>query len=185
MRYKGSYSPTFILGTLSGSFLSLLAAYNKQDPERLEWSILDEEHRKKLDDNHYFCLSQEQRRGISKSLPVTSEEAEQLLQSKITPSEDLPSNETTETSDLLPSDTRAVDEVEFELDSQCSDDDLDIPPGSLLHYNIPGVLRKDEVERLDLHHWKFVLGNELVDFEVRIRPPNCSWNSLAPVGLTL
>lgn len=55
---------------------------------------------------------------------------------------------------------------DYDLDSDPSDiDDTDIPEGSLFDYNVPGVLKKTEVEKLDLGHWKIVVRNMLVDFE--------------------
>jgi len=56
--------------------------------------------------------------------------------------------------------------VDLEEDSQSDNEDVDIPEGSLFDYNIPGVLKRDEVEKLDLNHWKLVVRNSMVDLEV-------------------
>jgi hypothetical protein len=58
-------------------------------------------------------------------------------------------------------------ETEYELDSEPSDEDTEMPEGSLFDYNIPGVLEAEEVTKLDLDHWKLLVRNMLIDFEVR------------------
>lgn len=61
------------------------------------------------------------------------------------------------------------DDNELELDEAGSDDeDAEIPEGSLFNYHIPGVLTKEEVEVLDLDHWKLVVRDALIDFEVSL-----------------
>lgn len=55
---------------------------------------------------------------------------------------------------------------ELEIDSDPSDaEDIEVPEGSLFDYNIPGILTKEEVRKLDLDHWKLFVRNMLVDFE--------------------
>ena len=60
------------------------------------------------------------------------------------------------------------DDDELELDEAGSDEeDAEIPEGSLFDYNIPGVLTKEQVQDLDLDHWKLVVRDMLIDLEVR------------------
>ncbi|EXJ54158.1 hypothetical protein A1O7_09495 [Cladophialophora yegresii CBS 114405] len=58
------------------------------------------------------------------------------------------------------------DEQDLEFDEAASDEeDAEIPEGSLFDYAIPGVLTKNEVERLDLNHWRLVVRNALIELE--------------------
>jgi hypothetical protein len=59
------------------------------------------------------------------------------------------------------------DVADYEFDIEASDEDTEIPEGSLFDYNMPGVLKAEEVARLDLDHWKLLVRNMLIDFEVR------------------
>jgi hypothetical protein len=73
------------------------------------------------------------------------------------------------TSSTSPSITPAAsvpDDGDYELDSEPSDEDTEIPEGSLFDYGIPGVLKGEEVIKLDLDHWKLLVRNTLIDFEV-------------------
>lgn len=74
------------------------------------------------------------------------------------PSESLKTTESTSTID--------PDSEAYDLDSDPSDqEDMDIPEGSLFDYQIPGVLTKEEIGKLNLDKWKLVVRNMLVDFE--------------------
>ena len=41
-----------------------------------------------------------------------------------------------------------------------------MPEGSLFDYNVPGIMSKDEVARLDLAHWKLLVRTSMVELEV-------------------
>ena len=58
------------------------------------------------------------------------------------------------------------EDVDFEVDSNSIQDETEIPAVSLFSYNMPGVLKREEVEKLDLDHWKLVVRNTLVEMEV-------------------
>ncbi|ETI19620.1 hypothetical protein G647_09454 [Cladophialophora carrionii CBS 160.54] len=45
------------------------------------------------------------------------------------------------------------------------EEDAEIPEGSLFDYAVPGVLTRDEVEQLDLDHWRLVVRNALIELE--------------------
>ena len=52
------------------------------------------------------------------------------------------------------------------MDSDPSDpDDTEIPEGSLFDYHIPGVLKKEEVEMLNLGQMKLRVRANLIDLE--------------------
>lgn len=60
-----------------------------------------------------------------------------------------------------------ADEQELEFDEAGSDeDDAEIPEGSMFDYEIPGVLSKEEVKRLDLDHWRLLVRDALIELEV-------------------
>lgn len=67
-----------------------------------------------------------------------------------------------------------VDDLEMDSDSEI-DEHEEIPEGSLFEFNVPGVLSKEEVEKLDLAHWKILVRNTLVDLEVRA--PSYLWTT--------
>jgi hypothetical protein len=67
-------------------------------------------------------------------------------------------------------------DAEYELDSDPSDDTAEIPEGSLFDYKVPGVLKAEEVAKLDLDHWKLLVRNMLIDFEVRYIRLRPVWN---------
>lgn len=139
MRYKGKYSPSYLL-----------------DPESLDWHLLDDAHREKLDRRKYVSLSGDSKAGKNesdvepnghvKSPPAASGEGQQ--------------DTTKERSAKFADDQ----DLEFE-DADSEEEDAEIPEGSLFDYNIPGVLSKDEVAKLDLDHWKLMVRNSLVDLE--------------------
>jgi arginine-tRNA-protein transferase len=54
----------------------------------------------------------------------------------------------------------------IDMDSDPSDaDDTEIPEGSLFDYNIPGVLKKEDVAKLDLDHMKLLVRANLIELE--------------------
>ena len=85
-------------------------------------------------------------------------------------------NEATMPEDHLKKDSSVTGEVQadkhadvekLDIDEEDSDNDAtDIPEGSLFEYNIPGVMTKDEVSKLDLAHWKLRVRTSLIDLEV-------------------
>ena len=58
-----------------------------------------------------------------------------------------------------------TDDLQIDSDSE-NDENEEVPEGSMFEYNIPGVLSKEEVQKLDLAHWKILVRNTLVDLEV-------------------
>ena len=60
-----------------------------------------------------------------------------------------------------------ADDQELELDDENSEnDDAEIPEGSLFDYNVPGILPKEDVLKLDLGHWKLLVRTSLIELEV-------------------
>lgn len=137
------------------------------DPESLEWCSLDDDYRRKLDGNPYVSLSRERRLAQEQSLKADPKSLQDLREMQETP-ELGPTAEgltrTVPTSSTVP---ETIDDNDYELDSEGSNDETEIPEGSLFDYNMPGVLTADEVAQLDLDHWKIVVRGRLVDFEVR------------------
>lgn len=162
MRYKAAFSPTLILGDLL--LLALLNSHvslHLSDPESLDWNVLDDAYRKQLD----------QRKYVSPSRDRANSEAANSNSSGPSPSE-LSPQQTTE-SEKPPDTTKSrgqtfSDNQDLELDEAASDEDeAEIPEGSLFDYNIPGALKKEEVEKLDLDHWRLVVRDSLIELEVR------------------
>lgn len=140
MRYKGRFEPSYLL-----------------DPEKLTWNLLDDQLRRNLDQHKYFSPSNpiqnshQAANGGSIAQPTVAE-------MKTTPNhvEELTKEKLAE----------KLKGEEIELDSDPSDpDDTEIPEGSLFDYNIPGVLTKQEVAKLDLDHMKLLVRNALIDLE--------------------
>ena len=144
MRYKADYKPSYLL-----------------DPETNEWNRFDETYRQKLDKRKYVSPSRDLKE------PTVEPEAIQTASGESPPAEESKKDTTK---------SRAAIEAEdqdMELDEDDSDDDdNETPPGSLFDYNIPGVLSKDSVAELDLDHWKLLIRNTLVDFEVSLSISN-------------
>lgn len=139
MRYKGQYYPSHLL-----------------DPESLEWNILDNEIRTKLDARKYVSLSADRRAEVDSAARGLSGPAASHV--KTTPShvEELTKEKLGE----------KLKGEEVEMDSDPSDaDDTEIPEGSLFDYNIPGVLKKEDVAKLDLDHMKLLVRANLIDLE--------------------
>ena len=115
------------------------------DPGSLEWCDLDADFKKKLDQTPFYSPSRERKMA---ELPTEENAA---AGSKREP--------------------KPVDRDEYEVDPDPSEDgDIEIPEGSLFDYHMPGVLTPGEVSKLDLDHWKLLVRNTLVDFEVRSTP---------------
>ena len=145
-------------------------AYPRTDPESLEWCSFDDEYRTKLDRNPYVSLSREKRladRARSRQNADAVESGPQPGEvSKGEQTQDKPSSTTL----IVPSAASVAGVADYELDSEPSDEDTEIPEGSLFDYNVPGVLKAEEVTKLDLDHWKLLVRNMLIDFEVRFVP---------------
>lgn len=139
MRYKGRYYPSHLL-----------------DPETLDWNLLDNETRTKLDSRKYVSLSADRKAGIGSTEGIPSGPAASDV--KTTPGhvEELTKEKLGE----------KLKGEEIDMDSDPSDaDDTEIPEGSLFDYNIPGVLKKEDVAKLDLDHMKLLVRANLVDLE--------------------
>lgn len=137
MRYKATFQPTYML-----------------DPEDLQWTLFDEDHRKQLDKTPYFSVSRgaSERVGASDDLATTSKHASKSRDENLTSAPPKPTDE-------LP---------DVEVDPECSSEsDMDIPEGSLFDKRMPGVLSREEVESMDLGHWKLRVRDTFVDLEVR------------------
>ena len=138
MRYKGTFSPSYLL-----------------DPESLQWDLFDAEFRDKLDRRKYVSLS-----GDAKRPPATVD-PDKSTKAKETPDINAKKNDTPKSrSEKVP------DDEDLEVDKDSEDEDAEIPDGSLFDYNVPGVLTKEDVAKLDLGHWKLVVRQSLIDLEV-------------------
>jgi hypothetical protein len=167
MRYKGGYQPSFILGMPTNQASRPARAYPRTDPESLEWCSFDDEYRKKLDRNPYVSLSRE------KSLADrarSSQDADEVENGPQPGEVEQTQDKTSSTTLIAPSAANVAGVADYELDSEPSDEDTEIPEGSLFDYNVPGVLKAEEVAKLDLDHWKLLVRNMLIDFEVRFVP---------------
>ncbi|RMZ88967.1 hypothetical protein DV736_g3798, partial [Chaetothyriales sp. CBS 134916] len=141
MRYKGTFAPSYLL-----------------DPESLEWGLFDQSYREKLDHRRYVSLSRDRREARSDphqrgSLKPETDESigENVLNKK----------DTTKSRAA-----KFADDEDLELDEEdAENDDTEIPEGSLFDHNVPGILAKDEVSKLDLDHWKLLVRESLVDLE--------------------
>ncbi|RMZ79947.1 hypothetical protein DV738_g3006, partial [Chaetothyriales sp. CBS 135597] len=132
MRYKGTFAPSYLL-----------------DPESLEWDLLDQSYREKLDKQRYLSLSRERNKGPSEPQQKGSLKAEMDDASGVAPSGE---KDTTKSRA-----SKFADDEDLELDEEEADnDDNEIPEGSLFEYNVPGILTKDQVSELDLDHWKLL-----------------------------
>ncbi|EXJ82632.1 arginine-tRNA-protein transferase [Capronia epimyces CBS 606.96] len=111
------------------------------DPESFEWNLFDDNNRRELDKRKYVSLSRDRKYGVAHE----------------------------ESNDSAASSTELSvfdDEQDLEFDEAPSDEeDAEIPEGSLFDYNIPGVLSKDEVQRLDLDHWRLLVRNAFIELE--------------------
>lgn len=138
MRYKGRYEPSYIL-----------------DPESLVWHPLDDGFRRKLDQRKYISLSAERKLN-----PEGEQNPNDLSLNELKTE---PSRVRETTKEKL---AQNLEDDGVEIDSDPSDpDDTEIPEGSLFDYNIPGVLKKEEVANLDLGHMKLLVRTSLIDLE--------------------
>jgi arginine-tRNA-protein transferase len=140
------------------------------DPESLEWCNFDDEYRQKLDRNPYVSLSREKRLADQARSAPDAEAVENRPKSEDVSKGEQPQDKTSSTTLAVPSAASVPGDADYELDSEPSDEDTEIPEGSLFDYNIPGVLKAEEVAKLDLDHWKLLVRNMLIDFEVRFIP---------------
>jgi arginine-tRNA-protein transferase len=136
MRYKAAFQPTYIL-----------------DPESLKWTLFDEDHRNQLDKTPYFSVS----RGSL--APTSSSDESETLSSQKSSSKD---GEATSTP--LGS-TDEFPDIEIDPD-ESGESDTEIPEGSLFDKHMPGVVSRNELESMDLDHWKLRVRDTFVDLEV-------------------
>ena len=135
MRYKGRFEPSYIL-----------------DPQSLDWHRLDDDFRKKLDVRKYVSVSGDKE---AEDARIHGPQLEQLKSG--------PSRVEETTKEKLGEKLKGE---ELEIDSDPSDpDDTEIPEGSLFDYHIPGVLKKEEVEMLNLGQMKLRVRANLIDLE--------------------
>lgn len=140
MRYKGTYAPSYLL-----------------DPESLQWNLLDAAYREKLDKRKYVSLSHDTKNRLETGTQAEDTQVDGL--SALTE----PQGDEDTTKQRA---SKFADDQDLEFDDADSEeDDAEIPEGSLFDYNIPGVLSKDEVAKLDLDHWKLVVRNSLIELE--------------------
>ena len=136
MRYKGRYGPSSIL-----------------DPEALTWHPLEDSFRIALDERRYVSRSADEAAVASNAYVPGSVV---LFSNGVNPKYEAAQgaqNEKLEKEDI---------EVD---DDKSEDDDTDIQEGSLFDYNIPGVLSKEEVAKLDLGKVKLLVRTSLIDLE--------------------
>jgi hypothetical protein len=174
MRYKGTFSPSSLLGECHPRHSKL--KLRRTDPETLEWNRLDDGYRRKLDRRKYVSPSYDRKH------PERDTELSNATES-IHPDE-----KNTQTKDTTKG--RAgmhADDEDLELDEDSSEaDDAEIPEGSLFDYNIPGVLSKNEVSKLDLSHWKLLVRTSLIELEVSILSlvaSSCAYTGTGPSRL--
>jgi arginyl-tRNA---protein transferase len=175
MRYKGTFSPSCLLGECTPPYSELKLRW--ADPENLEWNQLDDDYRRKLDRRKYISPSHDRKH------PYLETELKSNATDSVRPDEER--KQTTDTTK-----GRAgmhADDEDLELDEDSSEaDDAEIPEGSLFDYNIPGVLSKNEVSRLDLSHWKLLVRTSLIELEVSIISLSalpCAYNRTGPSRL--
>jgi len=155
MRYKGAYSPQYLLGK---SYPSDQVFQNPVpdniDPETYTWDLLDDDLRRRLDVRKYVSLSRDRRLGI------TSSDSSWLQ---------------------LHSRTTSDFERELKLGLRNFKDDFDYAEGITSQSNtnpwecslfdlyppMPGVMTKEEVERdIDLGNWKLQLNGTVCPLKV-------------------
>lgn len=139
----------------------MLTTSHPTDPESHDWNLFDDAYRKQLDQRQYVSPSRDckttQASGSADGDPTPS------------PLPPRPSDESSKVPDTTKSRAQTFsDDQDLELDEAGSDEeDAEIPEGSLFEYNIPGVLSKEDVEKLDLGHWRLVVRDALIELEVR------------------
>lgn len=136
MRYKATFRPTYML-----------------DPESLQWTLFNGDHRKQLDKTPFYSIS----RGVTAPVlfsAVVDFEPGQAMSGR---GENRTTGSSTSTGELS----------SMELDAECSSEsDTDIPKGPLFDKRMPGMLSREEVEAVDLDHWKLRVRDTFVDLEV-------------------
>ena len=147
MRYKAGFQPSYLLG-MSSLYTACFGVDTIVDPESLAWNPLNKELSRKLDKNRYVCPSRETKME-SENENVLESESQPLNSSK---PEHVTENATSE-------------DLQIDPDSD-DEDEAEVPEGSLFEYQVPGVLSKEEVSKLDLAHWKMMVRKHLVDLEV-------------------
>jgi hypothetical protein len=139
----------------------LLTHLRPSDPETLDWNLFDDNYRKQLDHRQYVSPSRDRETALAAG-ESNSNTASSELPSPVTAE---PNKETDTTKNRAQT---FADDKDLELDDPESDEeDTEIPEGSLFEYNIPGILTKEQVEKLDLDHWKLVVRDTLIELEVR------------------
>ena len=144
--------------------------YSRTDPESLEWCKFDDEYRTKLDRHPYVSLSREKRLADQARSTKDADAVKDGPQPGEASKDEQTQDKTSSTASVVPSAASVAGNAEYEFDSDLSNEDIEIPEGSLFDYNIPGVLKAEEVAKLDLDHWKLLVRNMLIDFEVRFIP---------------
>lgn len=118
--------------------------------------MLDDSYRKQLTLRKYVSPSHD--RQINLAPKQTASEGD-TLRSPATNDRDKEADSKSEAE-------RSVNDHELELDQDDSDqDEVEIPEGSLFDYNVPGILTKEEVSKLDLAHWKLLVRTSLIELE--------------------
>jgi arginyl-tRNA---protein transferase len=139
MRYKAGFRPSQLL-----------------DPETNEWNLFDDTYRQKLDKRKYVSPSRD-----AKESPLEDTVVAHTHDAVPQPAEESKNDSTKSRA------AKFAEDEDLELDDEDSEnDDAEIPEGSLFDYNVPGIMKKDEVAKLDLSHWKLVVRNSLIDLEV-------------------
>lgn len=129
----------------------------RPDVESLEWNLLDDEYRRKLDARKYVSPSRDR-----KTRPLLIDEPS----NGVAASASSPNNGKEQDTTKIQANKHGDDE-NLELDDEDSEnEDAEIPEGSLFDYDIPGVLSKDKVSKLDLSRWKLLVRASLIDLEV-------------------
>ena len=146
MRYKATFVPTYML-----------------DPESLQWTLFDDDHRKHLDSNSYYSVS----RMLDDQSKSRSPAAASTLRNILTEAKKDSSNGAATTIASSPGSADQIPAMEVDVD-ESSESDTEIPEGSLFDKHMPGVLTREEVESLDLDHWKLRVRNTFIDLEVRM-----------------
>lgn len=117
---------------------------------------MDDSYRKKLTSRKYLSPSHDRQTSL---VPKRTASEEHPFTSTAT-------NDRDNEADSKSRAERNVNDHELELDQDDSDqDDVEIPEGSLFDYNVPGILTKEEVSKLDLAHWKLLVRTSLIELE--------------------
>ena len=119
--------------------------------------MLDDPYRTKLDQRKYVSLSHDRR-----SPPAPESDAPKNTALEPIPTQDEKDKQTIKSRAEI-----STDDKDLELDEEDSgNDDAEMPEGSLFDYNVPGIMSKEEVSKLDLAHWKLLVRTSMVELEV-------------------